>query len=60
LRAAWIGEFGKVGLTALLFAVIFIALRPIEPLAVFGSFIAAQLVVLGALLLPPGKRNHKA
>jgi ATP synthase protein I len=60
LRAAWIGEFGKVALTALLFAVIFIALRPIEPLAVFGSFIAAQLVVLGALLLPPGKRNHKA
>jgi hypothetical protein len=46
--------------TALIFAVIFGAVRPIEPLAVFGGFIAAQLVVLGALLLPSGTRNYSA
>ena len=54
LRDAWIGEFGKVLLAALLFGVIFGFVRPIEPLAVFAGFIAAQLVVLGALLLGGG------
>jgi ATP synthase protein I len=60
LRSAWIGEFGKVVLTVLLFAVIFGAVRPIAPLAVFGGFIAAQFVVLAALLLPHGSRNNEA
>jgi ATP synthase protein I len=54
MRSAWIGEAGKVLLTALLFGVIFGFVRPIEPLAVFASFIAAQLVVFGALLLGSG------
>lgn len=57
LRSAWIGELGKLVLTVLLFAAIFGAVRPLEPLAVFGGFIAAQLVVLGALLLPRGTRR---
>ena len=60
LRSAWIGEFGKVVLTVLLFGVIFGALRPISPLAVFGGFIAAQFVVFLALLLPHGARNREA
>jgi ATP synthase protein I len=60
LRSAWIGELGKVVLTALLFAVIFGAIRPIAPLAVFGGFIAAQFVVLGALVFPRGTRKHEA
>jgi ATP synthase protein I len=51
LRSAWLGEIGKVLLTALAFGVIFGFVRPIEPLAVFAGFIAAQLVVFGALLL---------
>jgi len=34
--------------------VIFGFLRPIEPKAVFAGFIAAQLVVFGALLLGGG------
>ncbi|HEY9182807.1 MAG TPA: ATP synthase subunit I [Gammaproteobacteria bacterium] len=58
MRAAWIGEIGKLLLTALLFAVIFKAVRPLAPLAVFAGFIAAQLVVFGALLIGsnvPGK-----
>ena len=50
MRSAWVGEIGKVLLTVLLFGVIFGFVRPISPLAVFGGFIAAQLVVFGALL----------
>jgi len=51
MRAAWIGEIGKLLLTVLLFAAIFGAVRPLEPPAFFGGFIAAQLVVFGALFL---------
>jgi ATP synthase protein I len=54
MRAAWLGEIGKVLLTALLFGVIFGFVRPIQPLAVFAGFIAAQLVVFGALLIGGG------
>ena len=54
MRSAWIGEIGKVLLTALLFGVIFGFVRPISPLAVFAGFIAAQLVVFGALLVGNG------
>ncbi|MBN1240785.1 MAG: ATP synthase subunit I [Gammaproteobacteria bacterium] len=51
MRSAWIGEIGKLLLTALLFGVIFAVMRPIAAPAVFGGFIAAQLVIFGALLL---------
>jgi ATP synthase protein I len=54
MRSAWLGEIGKVLLTALLFGVIFGFVRPISPLAVFAGFIAAQLVVFGALLVGNG------
>ena len=54
MGAAWFGEIGKVLLTALLFGVIFGFVRPIQPLAVFAGFIAAQLVVFGALLVGNG------
>jgi ATP synthase protein I len=47
LRAAWLGEIGKLALTALLFAVVFVAIRPLSALAVFGGFIAAQLMFFG-------------
>jgi ATP synthase protein I len=51
MRSAWIGEIGKLLLTVLLFAAIFGAVQPLDPLAVFCGFIAAQMVVFGALLL---------
>lgn len=51
LRAAWFGEIGKLLLTMLLFAIVFAMVRPISALAVFGGFIAAQLMVFGALLI---------
>ena len=60
MRAAWIGEIGKLLLTALLFGVIFALVRPIQPPAVFAGFIAAQLVVFGALLLGGGGGAREA
>ena len=54
MRAAWIGETGKLLLTVLLFAVIFGSVRPLAPLAVFAGFIAAQLTVFGAFLMGSG------
>ena len=58
LRSAWIGEIGKVLLTALLFGVIFGFVRPIQPLAVFAGFIAAQLAVFGGLLVGNGSARE--
>ena len=60
MRAAWIGEAGKLLLTALLFVVIFKVVRPLAPLAVFAGFIAAQLVVFGALLIGSGAPGKEA
>jgi ATP synthase protein I len=60
MRSAWFGEIGKVLLTALVFGVIFGFVRPIEPLAVFAGFIAAQLVMFGALLLGGGVGAQEA
>lgn len=57
-RSVWIGEIGKLLLTAVLFAAIFAAVRPLAPLAVFCGFIAAQLVVFGALLLGGARRRE--
>jgi ATP synthase protein I len=54
MRSAWIGEIGKWLLTALLLGVIFGVVRPIEPKAVLASFIAAQLVAFGTLLIGSG------
>lgn len=51
LRSAWLGEIGKLVLTAVLFGIVFARVRPLSGLAVFGGFIAAQLVIFGALFL---------
>ena len=58
LRAAWLGEIGKILLTVLAFGVIFGVVRPISAPAVFAGFIAAQLVVFGALLVG-GNENRE-
>ena len=54
LRAAWLGEIGKLVLTALLFTIVLVTIRPISALGLFGGFIAAQLVIFGAPLLGSG------
>ncbi len=51
LRAAWVGELGKLVLTALIFGAVFVLVRPLAPAALFAGFIGAQLVVFAGLAL---------
>jgi len=60
LRSAWLGEIGKLLLTALLFGLIFALVRPLSAPAVFAGFIGAQAAIFGALLLGGGASNTEA
>jgi ATP synthase protein I len=63
LRAAWVGEIGKLVGTAVLFAAVFVAVRPLSAPALFGGYIAAQIVVFCAPLMGGGwlgKEDTKA
>ena len=51
IRAAYIGELGKLGLTVLMFSIVFVLVRPLSAAALFAGFIAAQLVTLAGLLV---------
>jgi ATP synthase protein I len=59
LRSAWLGEAGKLIMTAVLFAAVFVAVRPLSAPAVFGGFIAAQLVIFCAPLMGSGWLDGK-
>ena len=41
VRAAYVGEAGKLGLTAVLFTLVFVWVKPLNPGALFAGFIAA-------------------
>jgi ATP synthase protein I len=56
MRAAWIGELGKVGLTLALFGLVFTAVAPLSAGALFAGFIAAQLATFAGFL----QRNRSA
>ena len=51
LRAAWIGEIGKLALTVLLFSLVFTLVRPLSAAALFAGFIATQLVTFSGFLM---------
>ncbi len=51
VRAAYVGELGKLALTVLMFGIVFVAVRPLAPGALFAGFIAAQLVTFAGFLL---------
>ena len=51
LRAAWIGELGKLALTVLLFSLVFTLVRPLEAAALFAGFIVTQLVTFSGFLM---------
>ena len=54
LRAAWIGEAGKLALTVLLFVLVFTQVRPLSAAALFAGFIVTQLVAFSGLLMRHG------
>lgn len=51
VRAAYIGELGKLALTVLMFSIVFVSVRPLAAGALFAGFIAAQLVTFAGFLL---------
>jgi len=56
VRAAYIGEVGKLAITVLMFSIIFAAVRPLSVPALFAGFIAAQLMTFAGLLT---RRNQE-
>jgi ATP synthase protein I len=51
VRAAYIGELGKVALTIIMFSVIFLLVRPLAAGPLFVVFVATQLVTLSGFLM---------
>ena len=51
VRAAYIGELGKLALTELMFSIVFVLVRPLSVLPLFAGFIAAQLVTFAGLMM---------
>jgi ATP synthase protein I len=51
LRAAWIGEIGKLALTVLFFTLVFTLVRPLSAAALFAGFIITQLVTFSGFLM---------
>lgn len=50
VRAAYIGEIGKVMLTVIMFGAIFIGVRPLAAGALFTGFVAAELATFAGFL----------
>ena len=49
LRAAWIGEIGKLALTVLLFSIVFVTVRPLAAAPFFAGFVVTAFApILGA------------
>jgi len=57
IRAAYIGELGKLALTVLMFSLVFVLVKPLAALPLFTGFIATQLVTLAGLVMQ-GKRKQ--
>ncbi|MCP5085429.1 MAG: F0F1 ATP synthase subunit I [Rhodobacteraceae bacterium] len=51
VRAAYVGELGKLALTVLFFSLVFTLVKPLSAAALFAGFIATQLVTLTGLLM---------
>jgi ATP synthase protein I len=54
MRAAYVGELGKLAITVIMFTVIFTLVRPLAAGALFAGFIAGQLATFAGFLLKPG------
>jgi ATP synthase protein I len=51
MRAAYIGELGKLAMTVLMFGAVFMLVRPLAAWPLFAGFIAAQSATLAGLLV---------
>lgn len=57
VRAAYIGELGKLALTVLMFVAVFTLVKPLAPLALFVGFIAAQLATFAGFLMRDNEQD---
>ena len=51
IRAAYLGEIGKLAVTVLMFGAVFALVKPLAAAPLFAGFIAAQLVTFAGLLM---------
>jgi ATP synthase protein I len=58
IRAAWIGEIGKLALTVLFFTLVFTLVRPLSAAALFAGFIVTQLVAFSGFLMRGGTETE--
>ena len=58
VRAAYIGELGKLALTVLMFGIAFALVRPLAAAALFAGFIAVQLVVFSGFFMRDGSQDE--
>jgi ATP synthase protein I len=58
VRAAYLGELGKLLLTVLFFSLVFTMVRPLSAAALFAGFIATQLVTLTGFLMQSGQQQE--
>ncbi|MDH4049273.1 MAG: ATP synthase subunit I [Gammaproteobacteria bacterium] len=59
IRAAYIGELGKLALTVLMFGIVFTLVKPLAAGALFAGFIAAQLVTFSGFLMRDDHRESE-
>ena len=57
IRAAYIGELGKLALTVLIFGIVFVLVEPLAAGPLFAGFIAAQLVTFLGLVMRDGQES---
>jgi ATP synthase protein I len=51
VRAAYIGELGKLALTVVIFVIVFSLVRPLAAAPLFVTFVATQMVTLTGFLM---------
>jgi ATP synthase protein I len=57
VRAAYIGELGKLALTVLLFSTVFVTVRPLAAAPLFVTFMVTALAPLAGLLMHDDKQQ---
>lgn len=58
VQSFWAGEMGKLILTAALFALVFVAVKPLQPLALFAGYVLVLGTGASALLLLRNNPKH--
>ena len=59
MRAAYIGELGKLAITLLMFGIVFVTVRPIAAVPLFATFAVTALAPSLGLLVSDRKKQNK-